>query len=543
MNILLIDCALGALPGHTVRSIRLKKGGIVPVERLLKDPSAEGGRFRPDVLLQKEKLGPRVFLRNLSELDCPKIFWAIDSHLNLFWHRLYAQLFDVVLTPHKSLFDALPPSWRHYDVRTFTEPGCARKWRPHAARGHAASFVGRIDANRPQRSRFARLLQDRHGVVPCALPFGDMLDLYEDTRVLPNESICREFNFRIMEGASCGCCVLTEDIGEDLSVNFEPGKEVLTYRNSLEFEELFSFASTRPSFTEKIGRAAMHRVVNCHLPDRRRDFFLEMLPTLTPRARSSSETELIFALAFIQWARAHPLQEKYSSSMQDVLERSVHPEAMAMKLRLLVENARREEAHALLKTLLDERGPASSADEDGLFDLHTACAAAALRLGDMPSFALCWNREKHRHPDARMPDTPFHACLAWASLLAVTGRICQPGFQFDPLRHCPETAFEMTRMAQQWITDSPDAHEWVKAMAKCCDESPFPHLGLKYQAQLSLDSAKDWRAGLAYATVCLDAFLLEDGLKEAAIARELARKSGEEEAFRRAAGESLFRLL
>lgn len=543
MNVLLIDCDLGELPGHTVRSIRLKNGGVVPVERLLNDPSAEGGRFRPDVLLQKEHLGRRVFLKNLSELNCPKIFWAIDSHLNLFWQRLYARLFDVVLTPHKSLFDALPPSWRHFDARTFSEPGSVRKWRPHAARSHAASFVGRIDANRPQRSRFARLLRDRHNVVPRVLPFGEMLDLYDDTRTLPNESICREFNFRIMEGASCGCCVLTEDIGEDLLANFEPGREVLTYGNSLEFEELFSFVSTRPAMTEKIGRAAMQRVRSCHLPGARRDAFLGMLPALSPRARSSSESEIIFALAFIQWARSHPLQEKYAERMRGALGRSSHPQALAMKLRLLVENGRREEASDLLKTLLDGREPAPPADDDGLFDLHTACASAALRLGDMPRFALCWDRERRRCPEARTPETPFRACLAWAALLAATGRICQPGFQFDPLRHCPETAYEMTSMARQWISDAADAHEWAKAMAKCCDESPFPHQALEYRAQLSLDSADDWRAGLAYSSACFDAFLLEDGLKEAAIAHELARKSGEEDAFRQAAGEALFRLL
>ena len=101
MNILLVDCDFGELPGHTVRKANLgDTGGIVPVQWLLNAPEADGGNFRPDVIIQMEYLGRRVFLSGMSELDCPKIFWAVDSHLNLFWQRWYGRLFDVVLTPH-----------------------------------------------------------------------------------------------------------------------------------------------------------------------------------------------------------------------------------------------------------------------------------------------------------------------------------------------------------------------------------------------------------------------------------------------------------
>ncbi|MBQ9407465.1 MAG: glycosyltransferase family 1 protein [Desulfovibrio sp.] len=198
------------------------------VRRLLRDE--RGGWFRPDVLIQREHIGKRRFLYGLEQLHCPKIFWAVDSHLNMAWQRWYIRLFDLVLTPHSSLFAALPQEWQSAPAQNFAWPGCRRPWRSHDKRSHSVAFVGVIDNNRPMRRSFAELLRRRCGLEACTLPFDAMLALYDDTRVLPNEAIAHEFNFRIMEGASCGCCVLTPDIGDDLAANFTPGREVIAHR-------------------------------------------------------------------------------------------------------------------------------------------------------------------------------------------------------------------------------------------------------------------------------------------------------------------------
>jgi len=546
MNIFLIDCDLGELPGHTVRKARIGDvGGIMSVHRLLTASQAEGGKFRPDVLIQMEQIGRRVFLSDLAELDCPKIFWAVDSHLNLFWQRWYGRLFDVVLTPHKRLFDVLPPEWLLGDVRRFSIPGCGRVWRPHDARGHAAAFVGRIDQNRPQRFRFAQLLERRHGVVPCTLPFADMLDLYDDTRVIPNESICREFNFRIMEGASCGCCVLTEDIGEDLAANFEPGREVLTYGQALELEALLSFLAARPKITEKIGLAAQKRVASGHLMRHRSAAIMHMLPSLAAHKPDADAAERFFVLACVQWARSNPAYEKYLPELSLLLERQrPHPDIMAMRLRLLVENGRGEDARKLLAGIIERPDVAVAArGHENVFDLQIACAVAALRLGDLPLLAACWRLLQPADPDVPAPDTAFQACLALADMLAGTGRICQPGFYFDVARHCPETAFELLQMAQPLVSGEESARQWLQKMAECCDRTPFNDLALDYKARISLNAPKDWRADLNYAMACLKTSFFEEGLAEAAMAQELARHAGEEEAFLAAADPQLLRFI
>ncbi|MGE9986092.1 glycosyltransferase family protein [Desulfovibrio sp. SGI.169] len=537
MNILLVDCDFGEMPGHTVRRVKLKgEGGLVPVRRLLRASGGSKENFRPDLLVQREHLARRIFLSGLEELDCPKIFWALDTHLNLFWQRWYGRLFDLILTPHPHLFNSLPAAWRlENSARPFAMPGCRRAWRSHAQRRQTAAFVGVLDQNRPRRFNFAQFLRQRHHVDARPLAFHAMLDLYDDTRLLPNESICQEFNFRIMEGASCGCCVLTEDIGEDLRVHFEPGQEVLTYRHALELDELLSFFSTRPALTEKIGQAARRRVQTAHLPEHRAAELGLILRSLSARSRSSGESERIFALACVQWARGNPAYRKHLPSLMTLLERQgAHPDVTAMRLRLALESARMGEARNLLSELLasEGRGPGFSSNAEESLDSHTACAVAALRLGDWPAFQTCWRFRHGKEKDMPAPANFFQGCLAWADVLARSGRFCQPGFQFDPTLTCPESALEMLLMAEQWIQDEESRRLWGRKMAECCDRTPLLSLALSCNARRSLDSPEDWRASLGYALACLRNFRFEEGVAEVEAAYGLARNAGQEADFR-----------
>ena len=132
MNILLIDCDLGPLPDHNVKHVHLPLGGLVSIFKFLGQDENGEPVFYPDLIVQREQLGARIFLLDLEKINCLKIFWAIDSHLNLHWQTYYARLFDVLLTPHTSLFKKdhtyplLPPLYN------FSVPGHDRKLLPNA---------------------------------------------------------------------------------------------------------------------------------------------------------------------------------------------------------------------------------------------------------------------------------------------------------------------------------------------------------------------------------------------------------------------------
>ena len=496
MNILIIDCMLPSMSkiadGHDIRHAQWRGGGaLVPVSHFVAEVSRNGEKFRPDVLVQRENIGRRLLLGNLWELDCPKVFWAVDSHLNLYWQQHYARLFDLVLTPHARLFANLPTIDRPVRCLPFAWPGVEYPWRPHDQRRHVASFVGVVDANRMQRRRFVNFLRERHGIIATTMPQADMLDLYADTRLLPNESICCEFNFRIMEGASCGCCVLTEDIGEDLAVNFEPGKEVLTYRHALEFDDVFRFLQARPHLAEKIGKAAHCRVARCHTEAHRSRLLLESCTVLSSLSRPIQQARMDFALALAQLGRGEPACAPLLQAARCIFQEQLEDwRAVAMLLRLCLENlptaadkdSERTKTTDLCRAVV-ALAPALAAD--ARLDMAVLLFVAAVRL-EQP----LWLEECRRLLQNSCMSRPNKAsngyvqtALELTNALGDASRICRPGFRFDPHRHCPESAIELLLLAENLTHDNGETCRLLAALSHFSQHSPLRDVALNSGAR------------------------------------------------------------
>lgn len=540
MRILLVDWEYDPEADHEIRQVR-PAPGLVPVETLLggRVGQASGPTFVPDVIIQRERLGPRVFLQGLEAFDCPKLFWAVDSHLNMFWQRWYGRLFDVVLTPHVSLFEALPPEWRLPDVRRLPEPGHLRRWRGYEDRRYTASFVGVRDAQRPLRNWLADMLRDRHGVEAVRLPFARMLELYDDTRLIPNEAICGEVNFRLMEGASCGCCVLTQDSGDDLAAVFEPGSEVLVYRHALELDELLRFFGKRPDLSERIGRAAQRRVQAEHLPVHRFERMLEVACTAGRTAERGDAARRALTLARLAWARSRP---ESRPSLPDFLPQldalSPHPDVTVARLRLLVESGGFAPAREMFDHIVRRPHEAPYPCPEGMLEANVIGATAALRLGDINMFRLFWLRQHRSEPEMRaiVVRSFMEGCLLWADLLERAGRLCLPGFLFDPASQCPETAWDMLCLAEPLTQDREHLDGWIRKSAAIADRTPLIVNQLGCRARCSLNAPDDWRARLDYAHACLKAFRLDEGLEELTLACAQARESGQERHLQRLLG-------
>lgn len=200
-------------------------------------------RFSPDVLLVADTLGQQTLPYGLEDIDVPRVYWAIDIHVNHFWQRHYGALFDLVLVAQKD--------W----VPLFTSAGIPARWLPyavddgifhdqHLARVHDVVFVGTVDGERPKRAAALELL-GRH----CPLTtFGtrpeERLSWIEMGRVLSsakialNESILGEVTFRTFEAMACGAMLLTERIGNGLDELFTPGVHLDTYEPTTLIEKV-----------------------------------------------------------------------------------------------------------------------------------------------------------------------------------------------------------------------------------------------------------------------------------------------------------------
>lgn len=573
--------------GHEVRVLR-PGPGVFHLPGMLRNMD-----FSPDLFLQQENLGPRVYFGGLESLDCPTLFWAIDSHLNMFWQQWYALLFDVVLTPHVSLFEALPEIRRPKNLRRFSWPGQRREWIAHDQRGRAMSLCARLDRHRPVRTWLADLLRPRGLYVTDGLGMDAMMRLYDDSRVVPNECIANEVNFRLLEGASSGCLVLSPDVGEDQNALFTPGKEFLIYRDGLELLDLTAWAQKRPEAAEAVGRAAMRRVQAEHLPEHRAATMLELAPGLSLNRLTGRAADLAFWIALALQIRGRRMDLDAHAHARDGLRlvRALPPwpdlpeplrplvsHTLAQIMGLLAENPGAsgdpgeaagtellpgggvpwpvDEALVFCRDLLadSERAGASSAVSSGspaaggafpapaqdsygaaphparTLELASAASAFALRQG-LFSMALAFWVGYAGREDKSLPRDAASLCLRWASAWERRGVVLASGFGFVVEKgFLPESALHWLMFARAMAPGE------TRLLARrgaelLAGRRDLLALRIGYLADQCLAEPDNWRAQLEYGLACLRACRVEAGLFEVEEARQKAAKEGKSRLF------------
>jgi hypothetical protein len=553
MNILLIDVPAVLVEafrreGHTVKT-PVFEGGVFYLPALL-----DG--FEPDMVMQAERLGPRVFLGGLERLSCPTLFWAIDSHLNLHWQRWYSLLFDLVLTPHVSLFQTLPRLCRPANLTRFAWFGSNRAWRPYSERKQALSFCGRVDRHRHIRAWLVELLRPlglRHAQ---DIDFEHMMRLYEDTRLAPNESIANEVNFRLLETASAGCLALSPDVGGDQNALLEPGKEFLIYRDGLELLDQIAWALRRPDRAEVMGLAAMRRVQAEHLPEQRMRAAVRAAGQVSQARLGGREARLAFWLALAANVRsgalpldaaAHaeeglgllamsepasvPNGTDAASDPGNFLERHI----LAQVIGLLAESgysAHTARALALSRDALAQSRAAHEQGKEKPLHLETAATASALALReqDLPlarAVRLAFKRDP-KHPPA---GDIAGLCREWSLDMEARGLRFWTGFGYVPEKDMlPGDALSWIFFSRHLVPEEKFlVWERMENLLR-----PMPSLLYLYFGALAehwLHDQDNWRLRLEYGLAALRVCRVDQGVEDVLAAGDKAREAGQERAF------------
>lgn len=409
--------------GHSVHSVSLAKHGVFSAQDFFASCP-----FEPEFFFQQEHLGAVVLFNDLDKVSCIKAFWSIDTHLNYYWQRFYGQLFDLFFTPHTSYIGKLTEEWLHPVMRRLAKPGSQRPWIPHAKRRNAMSFVGRMSAKRPLRNNFCALLKKRYGLeARQGLSHQAMMELYDNTRLLPNESIALETNFRLVEGASCGCCLISPDIGEDQDALFSPGEELFVYRDALELVDCLDACLREPTRAEAVGKAARARVGAEHLPRHRAQSVCDALQTSGRQAARDNESAdcLAMALSFMH--------------INGVLENTAFPgeaeklfKSPPLLCTVRIWDAVKRRDMERIGDLLAEAGSLlqiQNAARKDLALLAVAGGGAALFSGNPEqSFSLYQHYEELYGRRAQISaGTPAELCLAWIASLAADKKLIAHG--------------------------------------------------------------------------------------------------------------------
>ncbi len=194
----------------------------------LKDMLAllERRAFQPDLVLWSDTCRtPRVI--GLETLPAATIGYSIDQYCNP-WHVPYSAAFDHMLLAQKDYLPLFalehigrPCEWfpLFCDPRNDKDLGLER--------AVPVSFVGTVRGglNRA-REPFLKAFRRR---APLVVRGGEYAPLFNQSRIVLNQSAAGELNFRIFQAMACGAAVLTEHAANGLAELFTPGGDILTY--------------------------------------------------------------------------------------------------------------------------------------------------------------------------------------------------------------------------------------------------------------------------------------------------------------------------
>lgn len=552
MNVLLID-ALSVFAadlrarGHTVKELHLG-GGIFHFSALVADG------FVPDLVVQQEHLGRRSYIGGLEHASCPTLFWALDTHLNMFWQQWYALLFDVVLTPHVSLFEPLPPCRRPADVQRFAIPGTRWAWTPHAERRRHLGLCARVDQHRAIRRWLVELLQPEGLVATDGLSPTDMLGFYAGSRVVPNECIASEVNFRLLEAASTGCLVLSPDVGPDQDALLIPGKEFFPYHDGVELLGRVAWSKARPVEAERMGRAAMVRVQTEHLPEHRIAALLGLYPAITAGRATGDAAALAFWIVLAKQIRnrllpldgmahaetgLHLVRRRLTDTDVSPLLHSLLINAAAQILLLFAEGPGSapapERAFLLCRDMLGwdpalltpEKEAVSGSGVDCL-EVAAAASAFALSQRDFGLARTFWLRYAGQGGQA-LPATPGELCIAWAAAFRRRGCIFDSGFLCEPDKGgLPESALNWLIFGRHLEANAVRAEEFTALLR---DRPALRSFSVGYYAEQCLADPENWRVQQEFGLECLRACRVCEGLSEIAEAYRKAEAAGRKRLF------------
>lgn len=532
MKLFLINCrspivdAFIAL-GHDVQSVRVDDPHY-DIQAALSDLE-----FIPDVLIQQENLGKRIFISGLSRLSCLKLFWSVDTHLNIYWQIIYARLFDAVLTTQKKY------------IPDFERRGIAAYWVPwmgirpgefsqlngiksYQSRSHDMTFVGRISEFRQSRNWFIKFLSSNYYLNSLnGVSYVKMLQVYRDTRIAPNEAILNEVNFRLFEAASCACTVVTPDVGSELEELFDPGREIEVYGNVLELKDILDRLTRDRKAAERMALRGYARVLEDHLPENRARSILEAVSVTDKKSISRNDEFRITGLLHAELIEAGNALFSVGEICERLFPLRGDPEVDAALVRLYALDGDHERVRDLATVYLN--GPAEIGDV--YFNMSFSLSCWRCGFWDFAKFFWYNYSGKRSQETTIKPENETELLILWAKELSKGGWIIRSGVIFDENKDIPACAVDCLSIA---FYLSPTNLEVSKLMELYLDKvGGRQPLRVGFLSHLSLYLPKDWRIAFELAAASFETFRLNQGLAEFKHAQELARSCGQYKSFER----------
>lgn len=249
-------------------------------------------RFIPDFIVYYDDSYP-VSGVGWDQLTVPAVFYSVDGHHHVSWHRYFARCFNAALVAQKRYIPMFQeqianvhyfPLWAPADIE------------PAAVKSIDVCFRGNLDPKlHPERSAFFDQLSAH---VSIDVRRGDYRKAYPQARIVVNQNVLQDLNFRVFEAMKAGAMLITPDSASGLHDLFEPGRDLVTYQdgNAEDAAEKIRFYQANDAERIEISRNGLQLVCEKHSEAARAVQLEQILEELPQKKRS---THLGAAIALI----------------------------------------------------------------------------------------------------------------------------------------------------------------------------------------------------------------------------------------------------
>ncbi|MDZ4786246.1 MAG: glycosyltransferase [bacterium] len=214
----------------------------------------------PDAIVYLDNSMPLTFL-DLESIDIPILFYSVDAHHHVHWHKYFSLVCAKTLVAHKDylpefIAEGVNAEWMPVWASRIIEPSQEKK--------HKVVFVGTLDTKlNPDRLTFFEALKK---LVPIEVISGEFWKIFPHSQIVINQTVKGDLNFRVFESLMSGSLLLTEKSTNGLLDLFEDGKHFITYsRNNVEeAANAINIYLSKPELCKEIGNAGREEVLKKH---------------------------------------------------------------------------------------------------------------------------------------------------------------------------------------------------------------------------------------------------------------------------------------
>lgn len=222
--------------------------------------------FAPDAVVYHDDSHPYFRVEGLERCSLPILFYQVDAHIHYRWFPMMAGLASAVWVAQRDYL----PYYVAQNPSSEWVPLWAPTWnRAERNRDIEVSFRGSLDrVQRAARVEFFNAVNQHVAVDVAAGPYQDV---YSRSRIVLNESIGDDLNFRIFEAISSGAMVLTPRVKNGLDLLFRDGVHLVTYErgNAAEAVEKIRYYLAHEEERRAIAEAGAAEVARNHNPHAR----------------------------------------------------------------------------------------------------------------------------------------------------------------------------------------------------------------------------------------------------------------------------------